>query len=138
MTLNAFVSRLFRADLITWIRFPIWTIRDSVELPDDPPPIDLKECRVRASAQWLENCSPMVLKTMRDTKPSESERRALCSLNFRGENSFSVLRWYWWKRRLMALALQDEFREEAIQAARRAVQAMDSAEEGLAPGTPEN
>jgi len=114
-------------------------MRDSLE-GEVAPATDLLECRIAAAAQWIENSSSALLEALQDTKPSESERKALKSSFFNGDKVFSLERWTFWKDKFRYFAHANsslELREEAIRAADRAVEIMDRAERNWPQSTPD-
>ncbi|OCL09783.1 hypothetical protein AOQ84DRAFT_387930 [Glonium stellatum] len=126
VNLNSFVSRLYGAGLIKWYRFAIWTIRDSLE-NSQVPAADLLESRVAAAAQWIENSASKLFKTLRDTEPSEGDRRAFKSPLFDEEKVLSLDRWAFWRSKFQELAeleVSQVVKTEAI----RAAQVMDQVE----------
>jgi hypothetical protein len=126
VNLNSFVSRLYGTGLIKWYRFAIWTIRDSLE-NSKVPATDLS--RVTAAAQWFKNSGPTLFKTLRETEPSDADRRVLKSPFFDEEKVLSLDRWTFWRskfRELAELEISPEVRTEAT----RAAQIMDQVESG--------
>ena len=90
---------------------------------------DLLESRVAAAAQWFKNSGPTLFKTLRETEPSEADRRALESPFFDEEKVLSLDRWVFWKskfRELAELKISQAVRTEAT----RAAQIMDQVESG--------
>lgn len=64
---------------------------------------DVKKCRIDAAAQYGIHSSSRLLKVMRDSSPSDGERRALKSVIFEGDAVFSMDRWGFWKDKFLSL-----------------------------------
>jgi hypothetical protein len=128
VNLNSFAARLLDSTLVTWINFPIWSLRSALE--DESPVADIRDYRILAATQWIEHCGSHLFERLSDRELSDDEKRNLSggTLYF-GQVGLCLERWKFWICRLRVIEEQQSkegesslsYPEEVKCAARKAM-----------------
>ncbi|KAJ8069136.1 hypothetical protein OCU04_002810 [Sclerotinia nivalis] len=132
VNLNSFAAHLLNSTLVTWIHFPIWSLRSALE--EESPVADVRDYRILAAAQWIEHSGSYLFEQISDKELSSDEKKSLSGgALYSGRPGLCLERWKFWISRLRDIEGQQSgegesslsYPEEVKCAARKAVGIME-------------
>ncbi|CAD6444037.1 130b264a-afc1-4ca3-a792-fdc17b5eb047 [Sclerotinia trifoliorum] len=97
--LNSFAARLLHSKLVTWIHFPIWSLRAALE--EESPVADIRDYHILAAAQWIEHSGSYLFERIGDKELSSYEEKSLSGgALYSGRSGLCLERWKFWISRL--------------------------------------
>jgi hypothetical protein len=125
LSLNSFVARLKREDLIYGTYFAIWQLRDAVE--EENPVREVANCKISVACEWIIRSGIELYREALNGVTQGDESVMSSGPLYKGQLGLCPERWLFWKSRLSNVSM-DEVDEEVVKMAQQAVGEMERVE----------